>query len=44
MMKTFILIRSPSIQIDSLAGMATLTNQFVILNMLAGVSEDGLFK
>ena len=44
MMKTPILIRSPSIRIDSLTRTATLTSQSVIRHMLAGVSEDGMFK
>lgn len=34
----------PLIRIDSLVRTATLTNQSVIRRMLAGVSEDGMFK
>jgi hypothetical protein len=43
-MKTSILTHSRSIRIDSLARMATLTNQPVIRHMLAGVSEGGMCK
>ena len=42
-MKTSILIHSPSIRIDSLARMATLTNQSVIRHRFAGVLAGGKY-